>query len=259
MSDIHANLASLFTVLLEFQSNPVDYLINLGDIVGYYSKPNEVLGLLNEYKQRGEYIGVMGNHDISVMGFIYHDLFTPDFVASIGESFLKSTNYNAQESWSWTIAHLDDKLSQMLLEETSKTVEIGGLRFHLVHGAPKKMRDNLTDEVGYYLTPRKILTEKDNLHHFFKEDDIDVLLTGHTHLPHKTQIGDTLLLNPGSVGQPRDGDERTSFLTLEIVDKQIQNIQLHRRLYMVEDRIPARFATSAEDVLFNDFFNSDLI
>lgn len=242
-------------MLLELQNNPIHYLINLGDIVGYYSKPNEVLGLLNEFKQKGNYYGVMGNHDISVMGFIYHDLFSPDFVASIGESFLKSTNYNAQESWSWTIAHLDNKLSQLLLEETSRNVEIGGVRFHMAHGAPKKMRDSLQDEVGFYLTPRRILEYKDNLGKFFKEDEIDVLLTGHTHLPHKTQINDTILLNPGSVGQPRDGDERTSFLTLDILDGQVKNIQLHRKPYVIGDRIEAKFATSAEDSLFSNFID----
>ena len=220
-------------------------------MVGYYSKPNEVLGLVSELKEKGNYYGVMGNHDISVSGFIYHDLFSPDFVASIGESFLKSTNYNAQESWSWTIAHLDPKLSRILLEDTSKTVEIAGLRFHLAHGAPRKMRDSLQDEVGFYLTPRRILEYKDNLASFFKGDEIDILLTGHTHIPHKTQIGDTILLNPGSVGQPRDGDERTSFLTIDILDQKITNIQLHRKPYVISDRIEAKFATSSEDNLFN--------
>lgn len=253
VSDIHANLAAFFTVLMEFQSNNIDLLINLGDVVGYYSKPNEVLGLLAEYKEKGMYEAVMGNHDISVCGFIYHEKFSSNFVASIGESFLKSTNYNAQESWSWTISVLDDKLSRILLDETSKTIDIGGLRFHLVHGAPYAMRGRLEDEVGYYLTPRQILKNKAALENYFTEDSIDVLLTGHTHICHKTQIGNTMLMNPGSVGQPRDGDDRTSFLILEIKDQEIKNVQLHRKPYMVSDRIPARFATSAEDNLLSGF------
>ncbi|MHA2365512.1 MAG: metallophosphoesterase family protein [Candidatus Hodarchaeales archaeon] len=259
MSDIHANLAAFFMILLEFQTTNIDYVINLGDTVGYYSKPNEVLALLAELNSAEKYIGVMGNHDISVAGFLYHDHFSPEFVASVGESFLKSTNYNAQESWSWTIAQLDKRLSQLLVTDISKTIEIDNLRFHLVHGAPEGMRGKVEDQVGFYLTPKLILKNTESLEKFFKDNEIDILLTGHTHIPHKTHIGDTMLMNSGSVGQPRDGDARTSFVTMEIIDGAITNTELHRLPYRVDDRISARFATSAEDELFSEFVLKDML
>ena len=254
VSDIHANLAAFFMVLLEFQEKPVDMLLNLGDTVGYYSKPNEVLALLNEFKRNLKYHSVMGNHDISVASFIYHDLFTPEFVAAIGESFIKSTNYNAQESWNWTISQLDGKLSHILIDETSKTLEIGGgVRFHLVHGAPHTMRGKLEDEVGFYLTLNQIKKNENGLSKFFESEAIDIMLTGHTHIPHKTNINDTILINPGSVGQPRDGDLRTSFVILDALDGKISNIELIRIPYPINDRIMAHFATSAEDSLLSEF------
>ena len=175
-------------------------------------------------------------------------------MAAIGESFIKSTNYNAQESWSWTISHLDGKLSQILIDDTSKTIEIGGgVRFHLVHGAPHAMRGRLEDEVGFYLTLNQIKKNEIGLSKFFKSESVDLMLTGHTHIPHKTKIDDTLLINPGSVGQPRDGDTRTSFVTLDAIDGEISNIELHRIPYPLNDRISAHFATSAEDNLLSEF------
>lgn len=245
----------MFIVLLKFKRKEIDYVINLGDTVGYYSKPNEVLALLNEFGDR--YIGIMGNHDICVAGFVYHDLFSPEFMASVGESFLTSTNYNALESWNWTIANLDRRLSRLLVQDIAKTIEIDGLRFHLVHGAPKVMRDEIKDQVGFYLTSKKIIQYKNPLTKFFKQDSIDVLLTGHTHLPHKTTLENTILINPGSVGQPRDGNERSSFVIMDIFDGVIEKIKLYRLPYPVIDRISARFATSAEDELLSEFLFVD--
>ena len=241
ISDIHSNLAALFVVLLAFRQENVDLILNLGDLVGYYDKPREVLALIKELKDQKKLISVMGNHDIAVAGFIYHDMFSADFIASLGEALIKSQNYNAQESWSWTITQLDKDLSKSLLDETSKTIEVEGLRIHMVHGAPHAMRDSLQDEVGFYLTAPMIEKHKNELQKFFRNENIDVLITGHTHFPVHMKIGSTHILNPGSVGQSRDGDPRTSFLIMEAQEGKLTNVHFYRLEYSVDDRIEARY------------------
>ena len=247
ISDIHSNLAAFFIVILTFRQEGVDAILNIGDSVGYYSKPREVLALLKELKENNKLTSVMGNHDIAVSGFIFHDLFSADYVTSLGEALIKSQNYNAQESWSWTISQLDREVTKILLDDTSKTIEIEGVRIHMVHGAPYAMRGELQDEVGFYLTADKIDKHKTELSKFFKEENIDIMINGHTHFPLHMKVGETVILNPGSVGQSRDGDPRTSFLIMDLDDGKIINIKFYRQEYTTKDALVAKFESSDED------------
>jgi putative phosphoesterase len=247
VSDIHSNLAAFFIVILTFRQENVDLILNLGDSVGYYSKPREVLALLKELKENDKLISVMGNHDIAVSGFIFHDLFSADYVTSLGEALIKSQNYNAQESWSWTISQLDKDLTKTLLDDTSKTVEVDGVRIHMVHGAPYAMRGEFKDEVGFYLTADKVEKHKEQLSKFFEDEKIDIMINGHTHFPLHMKVGNTHVLNPGSVGQSRDGDPRTSFLIMDLEEGKVRNIKFYRQEYTTKDALMAKFESSDED------------
>ena len=247
ISDIHSNMAALFVVLLAFKQENVELVLNIGDVVGYYHKPKEVIALLKELKDSKKLISVMGNHDVAVAGFIFHDLFSADFIASLGEALIKSHNYNAQESWSWTITQLDKELTAFLLDETSKTIELEGLRIHMTHGAPSAMRGELRDEVGFYLTSKMIEAHQNDLEAFFQKENIDILITGHTHHPLHMVVGKTHIINPGSVGQSRDEDPRTSFLIMDLENKEIKNLQFYRLDYMIQDRYEAKFSSAVSD------------
>ena len=98
----------------------------------------------------------------------------------------------------------------------------------MVHGAPYAMRGELQDEVGFYLTADKIEKHKSELAKFFKEENIDIMINGHTHFPLHMKIGETVILNPGSVGQSRDGDPRTSFLIMDLNEGKISNIKFFK-------------------------------
>jgi len=202
LSDIHSNLVALEQVLRD--CGTVDAVWCLGDVVGYGPRPNEVVARL----QAVGAVAVAGNHDWAAIGRIDTDDFNPDAAAA------------AQ----WT--------ARMLLHEASAYLAgLPQVRVHdqqratLVHGSP---RDPLWE---YLLDAHRAAA---NLAHFATQ----LCLFGHTHIPSRfvdrgdgrlraeyaepddvldlQQLQGKLLLNPGSVGQPRDGDPRAAYLLLDL-------------------------------------------
>ena len=196
LSDIHANLAALDAVRADMP--PVDEVWVLGDIVGYGPQPNEVIAALQELGARS----VMGNHDGAAIGTVDIGWFNPDAARAI----------------TWTAGILDANSRTYLasLPEVRRDGELTA-----VHGSPR-------DPTWEYITGPDIARE--NLDAF----ETRICLHGHTHIPVVFQTGSdgmqTLppapetrlrvetgraLVNPGSVGQPRDGDPASSYLLLD--------------------------------------------
>lgn len=196
LSDIHANLAALVAVRDDLPE--IDQLWVLGDIVGYGPQPNEVIRLLQEMGARS----VLGNHDGAAIGTVDPRDFNPDAAAAIG----------------WTAKVLDDNARAYLatLPEIRCEGDLTG-----VHGSPR-------DPTWEYITSSSIAA--DNLAAF----ETRLCLFGHTHLPiifqadeHGVEViratpGTSIelgqkraLVNPGSVGQPRDGNPASSYLLLD--------------------------------------------
>jgi diadenosine tetraphosphatase ApaH/serine/threonine PP2A family protein phosphatase len=200
VSDIHANLHALEAVLESIDADPPDQLWFLGDLVGYGPKPNESIEIARE--RFG--LSLMGNHDLGVLDRLNLDEFAPDAAASA--------------RWTQTV----------LLEENHAF--IGGLEpmakvegVELFHGSPR-------DPVWEY-----ILTEDAALE-AFAATEAPLVLVGHSHVAlalalkrgeflsgglapdgFEVDLADgRLLLNPGSVGQPRDGDPRAAWLELDL-------------------------------------------
>lgn len=195
VSDIHSNLPALEAVLSA--AAPYDALWQLGDVVGYGPQPNEVVARLAEEQA----VGVRGNHDS----------------AAIGELPTEAFNDDAREAVEWTAERLDDAARAWL----------GGLplrrqidSFTLVHGSPR-------DPDWEYVF--SVAVARGNLDAFSTPH----CLVGHTHVPLVFRADDRrvealapngaalvlderrTLLNPGSVGQPRDGDPRASAMLLD--------------------------------------------
>jgi diadenosine tetraphosphatase ApaH/serine/threonine PP2A family protein phosphatase len=198
ISDIHGNLVALQTVLRA--AGTVEAIWCLGDTVGYGPEPEACVQALRELP----HVMILGNHDS----------------AAIGSLDLEQFNLYAAAAARWTADQLSDETRQFLAGLPLRQEAEG---FTLAHGSP---RDPLWE---YLLDTRSALA---NLEHFTTH----CCLVGHTHLPAIFRSGparsrlfhapdgteldlsesDTrFILNPGSVGQPRDHDPRAAYLMLD--------------------------------------------
>jgi diadenosine tetraphosphatase ApaH/serine/threonine PP2A family protein phosphatase len=196
LSDIHANLAALEAVCDELPE--VDETWVLGDIVGYGPQPNEVIGSLQRMGARS----VMGNHDGAAIGAVDPADFNPDARAAI----------------EWTERVIDPNTRAYLaaLPEVRRDGELTA-----VHGSPR-------DPIWEYIIDSRVAAA--NLAAF----ETRLCLFGHTHLPVIFHAEDgqmeiipampdepiqieagRALVNPGSVGQPRDGNPAAAYLLMD--------------------------------------------
>ena len=226
ISDIHANLVALETVLAEM--GPVDDLWVCGDTVGYGPDPSDVLALLMERKATL----VAGNHDRAVATGEDLDMFNPPAAAAA----------KIHQRW-LSVAERD------MLAALPRTLETGDVT--LCHGS---LRDPLWEYVTNSKSAAASLALAKTPH----------CCAGHTHVPSLFRAGndqqtgriayDTpyplaprAFLNPGSVGQPRDGDPRAAYA---VVDLAAATATFHRSTYLValtqrrirERGLPAIFA-----------------
>ncbi len=200
LSDIHANLVALDAVIASFDR--VDAVWHLGDVVGYGPDPDGVIERLRTVVATG----VQGNHDAAALGGAEIDWFNP--AARTAIEWTRGTICAASRTW--------------LAELPVRRMEG---EFTLVHGSPR-------DATWEYVTSTRAALE--NL--AFMETRHG--LNGHTHRPiafvetHEgmdervpseggrvTLDEGRMLLNPGSVGQPRDGSPDASYLVIDLADR----------------------------------------
>ena len=199
ISDIHANLPALEAVLGALDAESIDEVWCLGDLVGYGPHPNEVVALVRSRAA----VCLAGNHDLGVLGTIELE----DFGGEAAEAAL------------WTRGVLGEDSRAFLAALEPKGVRAG---IGLYHGSP---RDPIWEYVLDGWTAERSLEAAPERH----------VLVGHSHVALQisieadgTQAGglapaDTelevgearRLLNPGSVGQPRDGDPRAAWLVID--------------------------------------------
>ncbi len=231
IADIHANLNAFEAVLDDIEGRGgVDELWCLGDIVGYGPDPHDCIELLRQYN----HVCVAGNHDWAAIGKVSTADFNPD----------------AALACQWTAGQLterDRRYLEKLPTETDKD------SFKLVHGSPR-------EPIWEYVISTSIAHEN------FKFFRSPYCLVGHSHVPFVFReeggsctssrlvdnvglaVGESrLILNPGGVGQPRDGDPRASYA---IYDSESRIVRLHRIPYdiiITQDRmmrkgLPVRLA-----------------
>ncbi|MCP4673160.1 MAG: metallophosphoesterase family protein [Desulfobacula sp.] len=186
ISDIHGNLSALEAVLNEIDKLACRQIIFLGDIAGYYVQPGECIDLLNER----DVIHLLGNHD----QYIIEGMDCPrSRVVSQLIDYQRNLFSKKQLSW---------------LKRSRKKYQIGNKLF--VHGGAIDPVDEYIYEIGIDQFPIGVK--------FF--------FSGHTHVQIVAKFRNKIYCNPGSVGQPRDGDHRAAFAVLEN-----ENIYLHRVTY----------------------------
>lgn len=196
LSDVHANAPALCTVL---DSMPdVDKIIHAGDVVGYGPHPSEVVSIFKE----NNIISIAGNHDRGIKNM---------------QQFKEQYVPLAAEALKWTRNQLSES-ELTYLKSLPEECSLRKSQVHIAHGAPGK-----PDE---YIYPGEITNS------LLGEEDLLVL--GHTHKQVACRFDNGLVLNPGSVGQPRDDDSTAAYA---IADLDTLSIQLRRTNYPKEDTI----------------------
>ena len=233
IADIHANLAALRAVLDDIErTGGVEEIWCLGDVVGYGPDPHQCIELL----RKQNHVCVTGNHDMAATGKLDTAQFNPDAAAACH----------------WTAKQLSAEDIQYL---QSLPLVIQKDDFTLAHGSPR-------EPIWEYLT--SISSAKENFAYFQSQ----FCLVGHSHVPlafrhnedgscsfsrlipdNALALGrNRLIINPGGVGQPRDGDPRASYA---IYDSEAMTVRLYRVAYdisitqdrMVECGLPMRLIT----------------
>ncbi len=185
-SDIHGNIAALNKMLEREQLN-IDYYLFLGDIFGYFYGQAAIIDKFMNIKNLW---AVKGNHDENYIELLQGNREKGDELADkYGSSYFLPLSLEQEEYIRQLPSCLD--------------IEIGGQLFGLFHGGPL----NYLEQRIYPNTQMDYRIEK-----------YDVLLLGHTHYRLAKKIGKTWIINPGSLGQPRDG-KGFSYLILESEDR----------------------------------------
>lgn len=200
ISDVHANLPALEAVLDDMP--PVDEIHCAGDVVGYNPWPSECLERVRETCSHV----VQGNHDRTVE--------TPERY---------SANQMAMAGLEHARTELDDEQLAYLADLPPRT-QFHGDAFRLVHSHPDP------GHLGRYVRPGDFTRMRSYL------DDHDGLVLGHTHVQHAVTVDGRLVVNPGSVGQPRDGNSDAAYAVL---DTEANTVDLHRVGYDVDRVIDA--------------------
>jgi diadenosine tetraphosphatase ApaH/serine/threonine PP2A family protein phosphatase len=201
ISDIHANLYALEAVLSAIDAEPPDELWCLGDLVGYGPRPNECCQVVRERAD----LCLIGNHDLVALGS--------------AEVAIEEFNPEAAAAARWTQESLNGEARAFLesLEPATQRANV-----ELYHGSPR-------DPIWEYVLSAEAAAQALAL------TTAPLVLVGHSHIPLKIALargelsgglapdGTEIaldearwLLNPGSVGQPRDGDPRAAFLALDL-------------------------------------------
>ena len=218
-SDIHGNAIALEAVLKDIKTRQIDLVFCLGDLVGYGAYPNEVIDLI-----RSNHIpSIMGNYDDAVgynrddCGCDYKD---PQMIV-LG---LRSLDWMKEHVGAENKIYLRGLLHRL-------EFNIFGQRVLLVHGSPRKINEYLVED-----HPAEFCLQLIN------EAETDVLVCGHTHLANFKNLEGKFLINPGSVGKPKDGDSRAGYLIIQFEESKL-NTEIVRVPYDVEAMARAIEAT----------------
>ncbi len=181
IADIHSNIHALEAVMKEIERADIDQVVCAGDIVGYGANPNECCHIVGKAAAHV----VMGNHEISAL-----------------TNETTGMNPHAAAASRWTASALEEGSKRFLGSlETGSKFDAGDMRVAMYHGSVGSAMEYVyEDEINEDIV---------------RSSGGALLILGHTHVPYAKDFGLMMATNPGSVGQPRDGDPRASFAVLD--------------------------------------------
>lgn len=178
-SDLHGNSYALNAFLDQIKKESYDYLIFCGDIFGYYYNQQEIIEKLD---QIDDLVWLKGNHDDYFLRLFYGEKEEKEYIRNYGHSYFDIKN----------------RFTRLECEKIAKcksecVIVARDRRIGIFHGTPQ-------DSLEGRLYPKDPIINPE----IFQQYDIVIL--GHTHCRMKRFVGDTLVVNSGSLGQPRDGN-----------------------------------------------------
>ena len=209
VSDIHSNWPALQAV-----REPYDVCLFLGDLVDYGLEPSPCI----DWVRRHATHSVRGNHDHgAAQGVVISGATGFRYLTGVTRPFTSEQLTDAERGF----------LSSLPL---TKFLTLHGKRYLLVHASPRDPMDEFAPaDVDFWVRRLGGL-------------DVDFVVCGHTHQPYILQAGKTTVINPGSIGLPRDGDPRASYAV--ITDNEIE---LKRVEYPVEQTVESIRLSSMAD------------
>jgi predicted phosphodiesterase len=192
VSDVHSNLTALERVIED--AGGFDVVVCAGDIVGYGPDPGDCVERLKGLDVRS----VTGNHDLGV---------------TAGER--PTSHFNVHAAAAIEINRRLLNGAQLIwLEGLPKglDLDIDGVKASIFHGSPDR-------PIWEYVFPSEAELRAGE---FFEAIGADLIILGHTHVPFVHRLDGRVLMNPGSVGQPRDGDPRASYMLVDVADGVIE-------------------------------------
>lgn len=187
LADIHANNTALDVVYKDLELNNCEKILVLGDLVGYYYNPSYII---DKIRNDDRCIVIKGNHEELLLKAMHDE----SFADKCHQKYGSGINVAMQ-----TLS--DDQLDWIKNLPESTKVEFDGLKLGLYHGS-----DKYINEYIYPDTAAKRLQ--------CVGTDSDYLFFGHTHYPAIFPRKDSVIVNPGSVGQPRDIGSLASYAIL---------------------------------------------
>jgi len=204
IADMHSNLEALETVMKDIDKMKVEKVFCLGDVIGYAANPNECLEIIKKRKIPC----CLGNHELAV---------------------IKEETYGfnpfAAEAILWTVDHIT-KENLEFIKKFPERIEtsLNDIKMLLVHGSP-------FDPINDYIYPEYPLER------IVDEFKYDVIIMAHTHVPFIREIKDSLIINCGSVGQPRDKIPAACFVILDTRDKNADIIRVKYDVKAASEKI----------------------
>lgn len=209
ISDIHGNYPALMSVLHRIDDMRIDHIVSLGDVAGYYCMINECC---DELRARN-ITNLMGNHD---------------YYLTSGDFCPRSRSASACLEYQSSVV-TSDNLNWLAASKHKHHID----GISMVHGGWK----DPVDEYMYTLSSI-----------YFSKLEGELFISGHTHVQGVWKLNGKIYCNPGSVGQPRDGDSRAAFATWDG-----KEFALHRVAYDINF-----IARQMQDAGFSEHFYENL-
>jgi putative phosphoesterase len=207
IADIHGNWPALEAVVRE----PHDICVCLGDLVDYGLEPKPCIDWVRKHAA----FSVRGNHDHGVAQNVHVN-------GKVGFKYLTGvTRPLTRERLS------PDDIRYLGRLPITRTVTLEGTRYMFLHASPRDPLDEYAPANAEFWGRR------------LQNIDLDVVSVGHTHHPYALKVGEKLVVNPGSVGQPRDGDPRASYAVIEDYRVELKRIEypVERTLNVIKESL----------------------
>ncbi|NMH70527.1 metallophosphoesterase family protein [Bacillus sp. RO3] len=186
-SDIHGNKYVLPSFLKAMEKENPDYIIFCGDIFGYYYYQNEIINVFRDKK----YITLLGNHDQYFLDIVYGHIDQQELIDKYGNSY-----YNIQSKIT------KDNISFIKNLKPYYELNLNDCNIGVFHGSP-------SNPLNGRVYPDTEITDVQEYKKY------DYVILGHTHHKMARKLDSTIILNPGSIGQQRDG-KGCSYLILDV-------------------------------------------